>query len=149
VLTYQGEAPLSKGLNELLQGPTTLDCGMWCQLLLWMAIRYLIGDGLFDKLFKFGKRQFTLTQNHYQPMNKAGTTGSLLYPFYDKPLHGKATDSLESQTRIQTRAVYGHTAYIAKHPGGEARLYHVTQINGDNIIFEPAISYQNHNLTRN
>lgn len=43
VLSYQGEVPLSYGLNELLQGPTTLDCGMFCQLLLWMAIRYLIG----------------------------------------------------------------------------------------------------------
>jgi hypothetical protein len=37
VVIYEGEAPLSQGLNELLQGPTTFDCGMFAQLILWMA----------------------------------------------------------------------------------------------------------------
>jgi hypothetical protein len=61
-LTYRGEGALSQGLNELIQGPTTLDCGMFCQLLLWMAIHYLVGDGLFDRLFKFGQGHLALTQ---------------------------------------------------------------------------------------
>jgi hypothetical protein len=96
-----------------------------------------IGDELFNELFKFGKGQFTLTQTWDLPMNEVGTTGSLLYPFYDDPLHGKTTDSLESQTRIQTRTVFNHAAYLAKHPGGVGRLHNVTQIDGYNIIFDP------------
>lgn len=135
VLSYQGEAPLSHGLNELLQGPTTLDCGMFCQLLLWMAIRYLIGDGLFNELFKFKKGQFILTQNWDEPVNDVGTIGNLLYPFYDHPLQAP-----ESQTRIHTKTVFNDEAYLAKHPGGEGRLHNVIQIDGYNsynIVFDP------------
>jgi hypothetical protein len=141
VLIYQSEAPLSQGLNKLLQGPTTLDCGMFCQLLIWMAIRYLIGDMLFDNVFRFQTGTFILTQSWYQPMNEAGTVGSLLYPFYDHPQ--KTPDvSLGSKPRLETRTVFNHPAYFAKHPGGTGRLQNITQINDYSIIFDPE-SHQN------
>jgi hypothetical protein len=69
-------------------------------------------------------------------MDGTGTTGSLLSPFYDNP-PSKTTDSLGMQTRIQTRTVFNYPTYLAKHPGGLARVQNVTQIDGDNIIFAP------------
>ncbi|KAJ5346936.1 uncharacterized protein N7506_000189 [Penicillium brevicompactum] len=86
-LTYEGDKPLSQGLNKLLQGPTTMDCGMFCQLLQWMAIRYMIGDGLFDRLFQFQKGKFTISQQCYSPANLENQTGNLLFPFYDRPIN--------------------------------------------------------------
>lgn len=54
VLIYQGE-DVWQGINDLLRGPTTMDCGMVQQLLPWIGIRYLIGDRLCRQLFKFEK----------------------------------------------------------------------------------------------
>lgn len=132
VLSYQGEAPLSQGLNEFLQGPSTLDCGMYSQFLLWMAMRYIIGDGLFDKTFVFKKKEFILTPTWDEPMTGVGTAGSLLYPFYDDPRYVTT-----KRSRIQTRTVFNYPTYLAKHPGGAGRLHNVTEIDGYNIIFDP------------
>ncbi|KZL86235.1 hypothetical protein CI238_13162 [Colletotrichum incanum] len=131
VLSYRGEAPLSQGLNELLQGPTTLDCGMWCQFLLWMSLRYLIGDELFDSWIPLKNGRFALTQMWGDPMNDNGTIGSLLYSFYDE--HGQ-----DSQARIQTRTVSNHPTYSMKHPGGMGSLQNVTQVDGRNLVFDPS-----------
>ncbi|OCL10054.1 hypothetical protein AOQ84DRAFT_431039 [Glonium stellatum] len=136
VLTYRGEAPLSQGLNELLRGPTTIDCGMFCQLLLWMAIRYLIGDELFDKVFNFKKGGFTLTQGLYEPMNEAGSYGNLLDRFCDDPRRKKTTNFVESTTRIQLRAIFNHPEYPAQHPGGMDNHENVVQIDGYNFVLE-------------
>uniref|UniRef100_A0A093UM96 Uncharacterized protein n=1 Tax=Talaromyces marneffei PM1 TaxID=1077442 RepID=A0A093UM96_TALMA len=133
VITYLGEAPLSQGLNELLKGPTTLDCGMFCQLVLWMAIRYLIGDRFFDEIYKFEKGHFVITQNWDVPINGTRTIGNLLYPFYDAPDEVKAG----SLARIRTRTIFNHTYYRYKHPGGMDSLQNVTQIDGYNVIFDP------------
>lgn len=134
VLSYQGEAPLSQGLNEFLRGPSTLDCGMYSQFLLWMAMRYMIGDGLFDKTFLFKKGEFILTPNWDEPMTEVGTAGSLLHPFYDNPLY-----TTTKQSRIQTRTVFNYLTYLAKHPGGAGRLHNVTEIDGYSIIFDPGV----------
>jgi hypothetical protein len=136
VITYLGEAPLSQGLNELLKGPTTLDCGMFCQLVLWMAIRYLIGDRSFDEIFKFEKGHFVITQDWDVPLNDTRTTGNLLHPFYDAPDELKAHTSV-SPARIRTRTFFNHIYYPYKHPGGVGRLQNVIQIDGYNIIFDP------------
>jgi hypothetical protein len=139
VLIYQKEVPLSQGLNELLQGPTTLDCGMFCQLLVWMAIRYLIGDKLFDNLFKFKAGQFILTQKWDKPMNEAGSMGNLLYYFYDDPR--KMTDE-SLKPSIQTKTAYNYPKYPAKHLGGMGKLQNYTQIDDDIIIFDPESTKQ-------
>lgn len=148
VMVYDSNAPLSQGLNELVCGPSTLDCGMYCQLIIWMRIRYLLGDKLFDTIFNFGRGQFILTQKWYAQMNKAGTLGNLLYHIYDDP-RNTATLSLPTP-RIETRAFFNHPSYLNKHPGGTARLENVTQVSnssgdGDDddddscyiVIFDP------------
>ncbi|KAJ5115557.1 hypothetical protein N7526_011438 [Penicillium atrosanguineum] len=139
VLTYEGGAPLGDGLNALVEGPTTLDCGMWCQVLLWMAIRYLVGDELFHQLFQFKKGEFAITQQSYQPMDSRCKGGNLLYPLHDKPL---LVDVSETQTRIQILSVFNHPNYLKKHPGGMARLQNVVKIDDYNMVFEPG-AHQN------
>lgn len=134
VLRYEGNGPLSHGLNELLQGPTTLDCGMFCQLLLWMAIRYLVGDGIFDKVFASENASFVLTQVWNQPLNRSGTKGSMLYQFYDTPYQ----EILTGGSMIRTRTFYNHESYLAKHPGGMSLLHNVTQIGDRNYVFDPS-----------
>ncbi|KAH9226074.1 hypothetical protein K456DRAFT_1934154, partial [Colletotrichum gloeosporioides 23] len=62
ILLYEAEAPLSQGLNKLLSGPTTMDCGMWCQLLPWMSIRFMLGDATFDTCTGSLAKPFALTQ---------------------------------------------------------------------------------------
>lgn len=137
VLSSKGEVPLTHALNEFLKGPTTCDCGIWQQFSKWMGIRYLIGDELFLATFKFEKGQFILTQRWEEPINKAGTVGNLLYPFYDEPiLHMKASP-LGSDSRIQTKSIFNNENYLVKHPGGTTSLQNVNQIDDDYIIFGP------------
>lgn len=39
VIRYEGEKPLSAGLNDFVRGPATLDCGMFCQLIFgWLSV---------------------------------------------------------------------------------------------------------------
>ncbi|KAK2666609.1 hypothetical protein RAB80_017726 [Fusarium oxysporum f. sp. vasinfectum] len=85
VLTYETEGPITQGLDDLFNGPTVLDCGMWCQLLLWMMIRFLLGDDLFNKAFKYKKGKFAFTQSWGSSMNEDCTEGDLLHSFYDEP----------------------------------------------------------------
>ncbi|KAL1581934.1 hypothetical protein WHR41_09518 [Cladosporium halotolerans] len=137
VIRYIGDKPLSQGLNDFLRGPTTLDCGMFCQFVLWMAIRYLVGDDLFDASCEFGKGEFALTQAWDLPMESAGNLGNLLHPFYDLPLPGDVFSGLSHQKRIITKTLYNHPTYLSKHPGGMGQLQNVTQIDGSNYIFQP------------
>ncbi len=75
-ITYCGSAPFSQGLNELATGPTSLDCGMFCQVLIWMGLRYMTGDGIFDRAFDVTIRQLTIVQSWC----KSGPEGNSLYP---------------------------------------------------------------------
>ena len=105
---------------------------------MWMAIRYLIGDTLFDALFSFEKDEFILTQKWHVPMNKAESEGNLSYHFYDDP----ARSTIE--TWIGAKTVYNHPEYIAKHPGGTGRLQNVIRIHEGDVdsfvIFEAEAS---------
>jgi hypothetical protein len=102
-----------------------------------MAIRYLLGDKLFDNLFKFKKGQFILTQSWHQQMNDDGSKGTLLYYFYDDPRE-TTTEPLESERSLETKTVYNHPAILAKHPGS-GRSETVTRIEGYNILFDPEL----------
>ncbi len=122
-LTYCGSTPLSQGLNELATGPTSLDCGMFCQVLIWMGLRYMTGDDIFDRAF--ARRQFKIVQSWEKP----GPEGNPLYPLYDR--------WSDSGTRIHTRTVYNHPSYLQKHPGGSARLQNTTQVDDEYLTFHP------------
>jgi hypothetical protein len=102
-----------------------------------MAIRYFIGDALFNELIKFRKGEFILTQVYYEFMSSLKSRGNLLYPFYDNPPYGITTDTLQHETRIRTRTVFNHGTYPTEYPGGVARLHNVTQIDGNYVVFAP------------
>ncbi|KFY67663.1 hypothetical protein V496_01487 [Pseudogymnoascus sp. VKM F-4515 (FW-2607)] len=139
VLTYHGDQLFPRGIIELFEGPTTLDCGMAIQLEKWFALLLTVGASVLQEVMPFEEGQFALTQNWDIPMNETGTAGSMLHPFYDSP-RTKAANQLTSQTRIHTRTVFNFRTYHAKHPAGIARLENVTQIDEDYLIFDPTLS---------
>ncbi|EXK75621.1 hypothetical protein FOQG_19612 [Fusarium oxysporum f. sp. raphani 54005] len=109
VLTYETEGPITQGLDDLFNGPTVLDCGMWCQLLLWMMIRFLLGDDLFNKAFKYKKGKFAFTQSWGSSMNEDCTEGDLLHSFYDEP------EVNAMHYHIRTKTTCNDDAYLGKH----------------------------------
>jgi hypothetical protein len=135
ILRYGGSEPLSQALNQLIIGPTTLDCGMWSVLTTWFAMRYVVGDDWFDKLFPFKESSFVLTQICYSKLNKERTRGNLLHYFYDA--FPDETFETTSETNLQARTVYNHRSYLAKHPGGADRLQNIIQTGAKCIIFDP------------
>lgn len=64
-------------------------------------------------------------------MNDTGTTGNLLYSFYDLPL-GDATNLC-----IQTKATYNLLKYLSRRLGGDTRLHTSTQYDNKYGFFEP------------
>ena len=99
-------------------------------------MRYLIGDELFDKTFKFKAGQFILTQKWEIPMDEAGSMGNLPYHFYDDLSKG-TTVSSEKKSRLETRTVFNHSAFSGKHPGRVERLENATWVDGYYIVFDP------------
>lgn len=65
ILSYTGSSP-SIALNQLLKGPTLIDCGMFCQLSIWFGMRYVLGDARFDQLFSHSAMH--ITQFNYDPI---------------------------------------------------------------------------------
>ena len=125
-LTYCGSAPYSQALNELIIGPTAVDCGIWTQLALRFGMRYMMGDGLSDRVFDVNRMQIKIVQS----WNKAGPEGNPLSPFYD------LWSNFGSRTR--TRILYNHPSYLEKHPGGTGRLQNTIQIDDEYLIFDPS-----------
>ncbi len=105
---------LSAGLDALLQGPTVIDCGMFCQLSLWFGIRYLIGNAVFNRLF--GQAPFYVTQLLYEPIKDPSkpALGNPLYSFFE-PVSDQA-DVQKAPLGIEY--ITNHKFYAYKHPGG-------------------------------
>lgn len=133
VLVYHHDGPLSQGLNELVIGPTGADCGMVMgELALWMGIRYVFGDEIFNRVFD-NEEIFTLTQTWNETPSEDNTQGSRLYQFYD------AVDGNRS-IRIKARTLDNHRTYQLKHPGGCGRLQNAIEIDGQYLLFDPDAS---------
>lgn len=86
-----------------------------------MAVRYLIGNELFNRLFQFEKGEFTISQQCYEPVSPADKLGYLLFHFYDWPIYGKVGCPLDPGARIKLRAFFNHPRCLSKHPKGAAR----------------------------
>jgi hypothetical protein len=121
-LVYQGEA-LADGFIELLVGPVIMDCRMWRQLILWLALWFVFGDEIFNKVFSDKLKPFSL-----RPDDEG-----LLSQFYDLP----GAEESQLQPNIQLLTVYNDSTYTAKHPAGCARLEHVISIGNINYMFNP------------
>ncbi len=140
-LVYKGDKP-SQALDKLIQGPTVVDCGQFCQLSIWFGIRYMLGD---DELFNqlFGKTPLYITQLSYRPIeNPLKPVGNPLYPFFQKV----------NISEVKTSAVYithvaNHTDYVFKHPGDNYGGDNCILMNGEYAIFDPSLKKTLH-LTR-
>ena len=96
-----------QGLNNLIKGLTTMDCGMAEQVRHWIAIRYVIGDLLSRASFKFEPGEFILTQDWSGRLNLTRTLGNLLSDFYYHP------ETTELETGIRSRFVFNHPLYTS------------------------------------
>jgi hypothetical protein len=125
-LIYKGDKP-SHALDELLKGPSAIDCGMFCQLAIWFGIRHVLGNQAFDALF--GKGPFYITQFNYNAT-------SILEPYMGSPLFSflrSAPGAADAAVGIRIEYVQNVDLYGFKHPGGES--------NGQNCIVLPDENY--------
>lgn len=131
-LVYRGSKP-SEALNKLLQGPTVIECGMFCQLAIWFGIRYMLGNDKFDQLF--GKTPFYVTQMLYNPI--LSTTqpylGNPLYPFF-------SMSSADVCSNIAIDYIPNHEFYPLKHPGGNANGANCVIIGKHYTTFDPELN---------
>lgn len=82
-LTYKGLQP-AQALDELVKGPTVIDCGMFTQLSLWFGLRYMLGNERFNQCF--GRTPFFITQSVYNGIEDSNKpfSGNPLYSFLAK-----------------------------------------------------------------
>jgi len=131
-LVYRGDAP-SSALDRILQGPTVIDCGMFCQLSLWFGIRYMLGNDRFNQLFS--DSPFYITQILYSeiPDTEKAYLGNPLYPF----LQHVAKDK---ENTVYITHVANHGMYQIKHPGGNSGGQNCVLIREEYTIFAPFLT---------
>jgi hypothetical protein len=117
-LIYKGNFP-SAALNTLLQGPTTIDCEMFCLLCIWFGLRYMLGNKIFNYLF--GNTPFHLTQNIYTDIIdlRKPYLGNPLYPFF-----------------IQDSEIESGLCIV--HTNGNLRSRNCVLFNGKYTTFDPS-----------
>ena len=107
----EGKSP-TDAIERLLKGPSLLDCGNVCNLASYLALRDLFTNKQFDRLFDpMGPTPLILTAD--------GT--STLSRFLSKTIIGN-----EREIRRGDICYFSNCQeYVAKHPAGEARGFHV------------------------
>lgn len=131
-LIYRGNIP-SVGLDQLLRGPTVIDCAVFCQLSIWFGIRYMLGDQIFNQVF--GNTPFYLTQLIYGSIDdpQKPYLGNPLYPFFTSEI------TLEEKT-VTIVHLSNDPLYQFKHPGGNYGGENCIVINGIYTIFDPHLA---------
>lgn len=133
-LVFRGDN-LSECLDRLLQGPTTIDCGMFCQLSIWFGLKYMLGSEVFNEVF--GQSPFYLTQLVYNPVASVTSpyTGNPLFPFF------RTIDEVEvARDTVSIAHVHNHKDYQLKHPGGNYGGDNCIVIDGQYVIFDPTLA---------
>jgi len=131
-LVYSGKNP-AQALDELIKGPSVIDCGMFTQLSLWFGIRHMLGDEQFNQLF--GDTPFYLTQFNYNPQHNPNQpyTGNPLFDFL-------SADVPDQQSSIGVAYIQNHANYLFKHPAGDYAGENAIQIDGAFTIFDPHLA---------
>ena len=140
-LVYRGDN-LSRALDKLLQGPTVIDCGMFCQLSIWFGIKYMLGEKVFNEVFS--RAPFYLTRLVYSPIApEKPYLGNPLYPFFQN----EGLEKKASSISVLLEHVHNHKWYQLKHPGGNYGGDNCVVIGGQFIIFDPNLEVTS-NLSR-
>lgn len=132
---YKGNKP-SEALDKLIQGPSVIDCGMFCQLSIWFGIRHMLGNDLFNELF--GHNTLYLTQRIYDPITNPNkpNAGNPLYDFFESVNFEEVAQSL-IKSGVYCSNVENHPLYHYKHPEGDAGSHNCIVIDGKYSIFDP------------
>ena len=144
-LVYRGN-DLNSALDKLLQGPTVIDCGMFCQLSIWFGIKYMLGEEAFNEIF--GRAPFYLTQSVYAPITSPiePYMGNPLYPFFEVI----SSEEKKFGGAVSIVHLSNHKLYQFKHPGGNYGGDNCIVINGKYTIFDPTLevtsSLSKHNV---
>lgn len=132
MLIYNGDKP-SEALDKLLQGPTIIDCGMFCQLSIYFGIRYILGNDRFNEVFS--KIHIHITQYLYEKST------DLSNPQFKNPFEQFSTTERNADpTAVNIIAIVNYPYYKAKHPAGNSQVNNCLQIDGMYTIFGPTLS---------
>ena len=128
-LIYKGQQP-AQALDQLVKGPTVIDCGMFTQLSFWFGIRYMLGNTRFNQCF--GRAPFFITQNVYNKIehNDKPYSGNPLYSF----LSTKEQAIIPS---VNIKHITNTSLYALKHPGGNYGGENCILIGKQHYIFDP------------
>lgn len=128
-LIYKGQQP-AQALDDLVKGPTVIDCGMFTQLGLWFGIRYMLGNERFNQCF--GRAPFFVTQSVYNSIEESSKpfSGNPLYSFLEK----KERAIMPSVT---VKHLSNTPLYLLKHPGGNYAGENCIVIGDQYYIFGP------------
>ncbi|HEL9716989.1 TPA: ATP-binding protein [Legionella pneumophila] len=128
-LIYKGQQP-AQALDELVKGPTVIDCGMFTQLSLWFGLRYMLGNERFNQCF--GRTPFFITQSVYNGIEDSNKpfTGNPLYSFLAKK-------DIATISSVTVKHLSNTPLYPFKHPGGNYGGDNCIVIGDQYYIFDP------------
>jgi DNA replication protein DnaC len=128
-LIYKGQQP-AQALDELVKGPTVIDCGMFTQLSLWFGIRYMLGNERFNQCF--GRVPFFITQIVYNSIEDGNKpySGNPLYSFLSKK-------EIVKTSAVTVKHLTNTPLYPLKHPGGDYSGENCIVIGKQYYIFDP------------
>jgi hypothetical protein len=129
-LIYRGQQP-AEALDQLVMGPTVIDCGMFTQLSLWFGIRYVLGNERFNQCF--GRAPFFITQIVYNEIENSNQpyTGNPLYSFLSNNKERSVSPS------VTVKHITNTSLYPLKHPGGNYGGDNCILIGKQYYIFDP------------
>ncbi len=130
-LIYKGQQP-AQALDDLVKGPTVIDCGMFTQLSLWFGIRYILGNERFNQCF--GRAPFFITQLVYNGIKECNK------PFSGNPLYSfLAPKGMASVSSVTVKHLANTPLYPLKHPGGNYGGENCIVIGDQYYIFDPQL----------
>lgn len=125
-LRYIGK-DLASALDQLVLGPTIIECGMFCKLSILFGIRHMLGNLLFNQLFCHDV--FDLSAMLHD--ENASAINNPFPQFFE----------MENDTTIQNGVgisyVENDMLYSLKHPGGTSVGYNTVTIHNKHTIFKP------------
>lgn len=130
-LIYKEQQP-AQALDDLVRGPTVIDCGMFAQLSLWFGIRYMLGNERFNQCF--GRAPFFITQFVYNGIEKCNQ------PFSGNPLYSfLAPKGMATVSSVTVKHLSNTPLYSLKHPGGNYGGENCIVIGDQYYIFDPQL----------
>ena len=130
-LIYKEQQP-AQALDDLVRGPTVIDCGMFAQLSLWFGIRYMLGNERFNQCF--GRAPFFITQLVYNGIEKCNQ------PFSGNPLYSfLAPKGIATVSSVTVKHLSNTPLYSLKHPGGNYGGENCIVIGDQYYIFDPQL----------